>query len=280
MGWIPLAVDQASIGHLEDVDTSGVTDDQVLRYDEGQGLWLPGDAGAGGGGGNASHAETIGDNSNTTLTVTHNLGTTDIAVQLWDITGSDPVEATGDADTIEAVGVDAIDITFSVAPATDSYRVVLFASGGGATNSSVRVSDPSGANQAIAVGTWTAVTFDTEDFDTAGYADLGSDDDRVTIPSGQGGLFLMGAGVETVGASNTETYLAIWRNGVNVGHRVVYTRFQTFAANPDRLTVVGLDVGDAGDFYSVGVLTSGGADVVRASYAPYLWVVRLGGAPA
>jgi hypothetical protein len=93
--------------------------------------WIP-LTGSGGGGGpvNGAYSETIGDNTNTTFTVTHDLGTTDLVVQLWDLTGADPVEATADATTIEATSVNAIDVTFSAAPAVDSYRVVVLSDGG------------------------------------------------------------------------------------------------------------------------------------------------------
>lgn len=90
---------------------------------------LPG-GGGGGGGENASYAETIGDNSNTSFQVTHDLGTQDLVVQLWDLTGAEPVEATADADSIEIDDDDNITVTFSMAPAEDAYRVVILASGG------------------------------------------------------------------------------------------------------------------------------------------------------
>ncbi|MFP3883638.1 MAG: hypothetical protein ACLFWH_15165 [Actinomycetota bacterium] len=85
---------------------------------------------ANGGGGNASYAETIGDNSSTEFQVTHDLGTQDLIVQLWDLTGTDPVEATGDASSIEVDDDDNITITFGSAPDTDSYRVVVVSDGG------------------------------------------------------------------------------------------------------------------------------------------------------
>src|SRR5690606_34762273 len=83
-----------------------------------------------GGGGGASYAETIGDNTNTSYQVTHGLGTEDLVVQLWDLTGSVPVEATGDADSITVDDEDNITVVFSAPPATDSYRVVVLSDGG------------------------------------------------------------------------------------------------------------------------------------------------------
>src|SRR5690606_27339809 len=62
--------------------------------------------------------------------LTHGLGTEDLVVQLWDLTGSDPVEATGDADSITVDDEDNITVAFSAPPATDSYRVVILSDGG------------------------------------------------------------------------------------------------------------------------------------------------------
>ena len=77
-----------------------------------------------------AHAETVGDDTETTFAVSHNLGTLDVQVQLWDLTGTDPVLATGDATSIEATDADTVTVTFGSAPATDAYRIVVLASGG------------------------------------------------------------------------------------------------------------------------------------------------------
>lgn len=114
------------------------TDDQVLTADSAQSSGMKwADATGGGGGGNAAYAETIGDGSATSFTITHNLGTEDVIVQLWDLTGTDPVEATGDASTIEATDTDTVTVTFGAAPATDSYRVVILSDGGSSSGGSV-----------------------------------------------------------------------------------------------------------------------------------------------
>src|SRR5690606_588044 len=59
------------------------------------------------------------------------LGTTDIIVQLWDQSGTDPVEATADASSITATDDDTVTIVFGTAPSSDQYRVVVLKSGGG-----------------------------------------------------------------------------------------------------------------------------------------------------
>lgn len=88
--------------------------------------------GAGGSGdGGGAYAETIGDGSATTFNVTHNLGTTDVAVALWDLTATDPLLATGDASAIEAVDTNTVRVTFASPPSVDSYRVVVLSAGAG-----------------------------------------------------------------------------------------------------------------------------------------------------
>lgn len=59
--------------------------------------------------------------SGTTHTVTHNLNTRDITVQVWETTGSYQ-QVFPD---IELTTVNTVDIKFSVAPGSDSYRVVI-----------------------------------------------------------------------------------------------------------------------------------------------------------
>jgi hypothetical protein len=76
-----------------------------------------------------AYSETIGDNSNTSFAVTHSLGTQDVVVELWDLTGADPVEATADASSITATDTDTVTVVFGSPPATDAYRVVVLAAG-------------------------------------------------------------------------------------------------------------------------------------------------------
>lgn len=65
-------------------------------------------------------AATIGDGSSTTLTVTHNLGTQDITVSVRDATSNAGVLCDWTAN-----GVNTVQLTFGVAPATGQYRVAV-----------------------------------------------------------------------------------------------------------------------------------------------------------
>lgn len=45
--------------------------------------------------------------------------------------------------------------------------------------------------QSIGNSSATAISFQTEEFDTHGFADLAADDDRITIPTGMAGIYLI-----------------------------------------------------------------------------------------
>lgn len=67
------------------------------------------------------YAVSIGDNSDTSITVTHNLNTLDVMVEVYEISSGETVIA-----DIDRTGVNAIEVIFAVAPTTNQYRVVCF----------------------------------------------------------------------------------------------------------------------------------------------------------
>jgi hypothetical protein len=67
------------------------------------------------------YASTVGDGSNTTYTVTHNLGTKDVQVTVYD-NSSPYAEVVVD---VQHTSTTAIAVLFSVAPTSNQYRVVV-----------------------------------------------------------------------------------------------------------------------------------------------------------
>ena len=65
-------------------------------------------------------AKTIGDNSATSFTITHNFGTRDVLVQVYDVSNYDTVFT----DVVRST-TNTVTVSFSTAPATNSYRVVI-----------------------------------------------------------------------------------------------------------------------------------------------------------
>jgi hypothetical protein len=66
------------------------------------------------------HAETIGDNSATAIAVTHNLGTDDVVVEVYDASTKETVIC-----DVDRTSTNAVTLTFSTAPDTNAIRVVV-----------------------------------------------------------------------------------------------------------------------------------------------------------
>ena len=66
------------------------------------------------------YAATIGDNTNTVIAVTHNLGTEDVIVEVYDASTKETVIC-----DVDRTGTNEVTLTFSAAPATNSLRVVI-----------------------------------------------------------------------------------------------------------------------------------------------------------
>lgn len=66
------------------------------------------------------YSVTIGDNSNITFTITHNLSSRDVTVQVYDVATYESVEV----DVVRST-TNTVQVSFAVAPTTNSYRVVV-----------------------------------------------------------------------------------------------------------------------------------------------------------
>ena len=118
--------DNTNNGSLRYVDGNQTTG-YVLTCDAfGNASWQPSTGSGGGGGAGASYVEVADFTANITKIITHNLGTTDIHVQLVDLDTNDLIQAHVDGYTSST-----IDITFT----SDNHnvKVIILASSGSAT---------------------------------------------------------------------------------------------------------------------------------------------------
>jgi len=199
----------------------------------------------------------------------------------WVPTGGDesPLTTKGDLHTYDsadarlAVGTNDHVLT---ADSGETLGVKWAAAAAGAPSfSGARISDAAGGNQAISATTETEITFDTEDFDQGGYADLGSNSERLTIPTSGDGYFLVGANLYIVGAANKYVYVTLWKNGTG-GEQLAIQGAYTSSTAADALALSSVIDAVATDYFSVSVFNEGGQDSARAAYAPHLWIARLG----
>ena len=77
------------------------------------------------------------------------------------------------------------------------------------------VSATKSTGQTIATGTWVAVTWDTENFDTNAYHSTSTNTSRFTIPAGKAGKYLLSGSISWAGTSSgTFRLISIYKNGV------------------------------------------------------------------
>jgi hypothetical protein len=195
--WIP-SPGASDLTDLSDVDvvTTAPTDGQALVYDDASGLWVPGSVSGGG----SSPLTTKGD------VYTHD-GSTDARLAV----GSDGQVLTADS------------------AAANGIKWATPSGGGTATHVGAKVTRES-SNQSVSANTDTAVEFDTESWDTDGFADLATNPSRLTVPTGLGGKYVIIGGVVVpaggeVKASirhvsgSTDTQIALNRSSAGViGH--------------------------------------------------------------
>ena len=112
------------------------------------------------------------------------------------------------------------------------------------------------ANQSITTGTDTTVTFNTESYDTDGFHDNTTNSERITIPTGKGGKYLITA--KTTYASNTTGIRGIYLYK-NAAVFLTYNVQPAFTGECNTLLsyVVSLTAGDY--IYFQTYQTSGGA---------------------
>lgn len=138
------------------------------------------------------------------------------------------------------------------------------------------------ANISIGGGAWTALTFNSEYWDThdnaaSTFHNTGANTDRLTIPAGRGGYYLVGASVEF--AAN-----ATGKRGIRLVHSVGATVFATSLEDATPTGVHALTITSLWSLAAAEYVTceafqdSGGALNANrsADYSPEFWIAFVG----
>ena len=115
------------------------------------------------------------------------------------------------------------------------------------------------SNQSISNVTWTAVSFNSEDFDIGGMADTGAQPTRLTIPAGEGGKYLFTAIVHFAAAAGGQRKMELKLNGTTVLSEGV--RFTGDATTVSGLAIVDIQNVSAGDYLEIMIYHDQGAPV-------------------
>ena len=111
---------QAYDAGLADIAGLAVTDGNIIVGDGANWVAESGATARASLGATTKVSQTIGDGASTTLTVTHNLGTDDVIVEVYDATSKETIVCDVDRSSTNAVA-----LTFATAPASNAYRAVI-----------------------------------------------------------------------------------------------------------------------------------------------------------
>jgi hypothetical protein len=127
------------------------------------------------------------------------------------------------------------------------------------------------AVQSIPNGVTTTLTFDSERFDTDGFHSTSSNTERLTIPAGMGGLYMMGGYINFASDNDGVRFSYIAVTGT-AASQVAFNSSESVQGDVTRHTPVGMAQLSAGDYVEFKAYHTAGANLdVSAEF----WVAKL-----
>jgi hypothetical protein len=112
------------------------------------------------------------------------------------------------------------------------------------TPTAVAVQCYKGGNQSISNSTTTIVTFDSEFLDTNGFHSTVTNTDRLTVPTGYAGKYLVVATANFAGNSTGIRQLLVFKNTTQIAENVIPVNSSGGSTNANAQIIVDLAVGD------------------------------------
>lgn len=113
------------------------------------------------------------------------------------------------------------------------------------------------ASQSISNATFTAITFDVEQFDTDAFHSTSSNTSRITIPSGKAGKYQINGGIQYANTTGGIRYAAIYKNNAEYWRNATAAPSNDGRINTPINIIMDLAVGDYIEIYAY--QSSGGA---------------------
>jgi hypothetical protein len=129
------------------------------------------------------------------------------------------------------------------------------------------------ANFSVPNTTPTAITFDSERFDTGGMHSTSSNTSRITVPSGEGGVYLVGGHVRFAANATGVRAAEIMLNGATI---IAMQQVDIDSAVPHIFSIATLYTLAAADYVELFCVQTSGAALnaeVIGNYSPEFWAI-------
>jgi len=123
-------------------------------------------------------------------------------------------------------------------------------------------------DQNISTSTYTAITFDSEVLDTDGFHNNVTNNERITIPTGKSGKYLITASIlYAPNASNSRRNLVTLNGAVGVGTTVSDQRGGGFSGASSEVNFVGFYALTAGDYIQLNAYQDSGSTLAAGGFS-------------